>query len=99
VKNASGRIQAECFDNLFVKAMRFGVEACGRSGDEAMTQVSAGDEGDGPFDLFDCTPDTSSEMYVIVVGKKAVPERDDAAAPAAAQEKVERYRCAVIEVA
>ena len=99
LRDARGLALSESFDDLFVEASCFGVEARGRTRLESMTQVAARDKGRRASKLLYGARDADAEAYVVFVGKKTVAERDAAPAPTVAHEEVERHGGAVIQLA
>ena len=78
--------------------MRLCVVAGGRVGRQTVTKISAGDERDRSPNFFGCASDALAKTEVIVIGKKAVPQRDHAAIPTVALQEIQRHRRAMIEI-
>ena len=78
--------------------MRVGVVACGRFWFQAMTEITAGDEGHTAAQLLNRGPDTITKTDVIFGGKKTVAQCDDPTAPTVTLQEIERHRRSMIEI-
>src|ERR1051326_6506139 len=65
---------------------------------QTVTEISAGDESDGPCHFVDRLPDAAAKAKMIFIRKKTISQRNHASLPTVALQEIEWHCRAVIQI-